>query len=204
MADITQRINDFKSDLANKPEEYVLRKNVIFGECFHLDSKKYYELKQEIANKFNLHPSCILMVGSGKLGFSLSEKIVRDEQGQEIERKERYREFSENSDLDIAIVSPLLFDKYWLDIYKHARTWYCDKQFKDYLFSGWIRPDKFPPTSDEFKLRKEWFEYFEELSSSSRYGRYSISAGLYKDWHFLESYQLKSISQCKSMLVEVI
>lgn len=201
---VEERLQSFKEELlCNKPE-YVLRKNIIFGDSYWLESTLYYELKQEIANNFNLHPSCVFMVGSGKLGFSLSEKPIVDKETKEIiETKPRFRSFSDESDLDIAIVSPSLFNDYWRQVFAYSQQkpyWPKEKPFKKNMFEGWMRPDQLPPSRGKFQIQKNWFEYFSELTASGKYGDFTIAAGLYNDWEFLEYYQLKSINECKTSL----
>lgn len=201
---IEQRIECFKSDLRELTTERVLRKHIIFGECYWLDHELYYELKQDIASKFSIHPSEVVLVGSGKLGFSISEKAVRDSKTREIiGTKPRYREFGEESDLDIAILSPKLFDQIWLNLYEYNKAkplWPREKEFKKYMFEGWLRPDKLPPSTPAFEIPQEWFEFFTGLTNSGKYGDYAIRAGLYKDWNFLEGYQSKAITDCLNEL----
>ena len=131
------------------------------------------------------------MVGSAKLGFSIAFN-------------KRYRVFCDSSDIDMVLLSPSLFDKIWKEVYSYESQknfWPESSEFKEYLFKGWIRPDKLPK-SDIFTLGNEWFEFFRGLTSSGRYGRFNIRAGLYKDWHFLEGYQSICVEQCKFELKE--
>lgn len=203
-SNIEGRLDLIKEELLSTESEYFLRKHVIFGDSFWLDSVLYYQLKEEIAHHFQIHPSCVFMVGSGKLGFSLSEKKIFDKETRElIETKPRLRAFGDESDLDIAIVSPSLFNNYWRQVYKFSRQkplWYKEKLFKLNMFEGWMRPDQLPSSTGKFQVKKEWFEYFSNLTASGKYGDLTIAAGLYSDWEFVEAYQLKSIMECKSFL----
>ncbi|MFP3398702.1 hypothetical protein SB749_20460, partial [Brevibacterium sp. SIMBA_078] len=73
---------------------------------------------------------------SAKVGFSLAPD-------------KRYREFGDSSDLDVAIISPVLFDRVWHSVldYKNSRQYWPKKnEFKHHFFDGWIRPDKLPPS----------------------------------------------------------
>lgn len=198
------RLQSFKLELLSNKPEYFLRKNIIFGDSHWLESTDYYELKQEIATNFNVHPTCVFMVGSGKLGFSLSEKDIIDKETNKIkETKPRFRTFSDESDIDIAIVSPILFNDYWRQVFKYSQQkpyWPKQKPFKGHMFEGWMRPDQLPPSVGKFQVQKNWFEYFSELTASGKYGDLTIAAGLYNDWEFLENYQLKSINECRASL----
>jgi hypothetical protein len=193
---------DFKADLVSLDEVKILRKHIIFGQNFLFKEDKQRDLREEIADKWNVHPVNILIVGSSKLGFSIAEKNKIDSAGNILETKPRYRNFSDNSDIDVAIISPTLFDTVWKTIYDFSlRTphWTGVHDFRKYFFKGWIRPDMLPFMSENC-YRKNWFEYFKDLTNSGEYGPYKIRAGIYKDWNFLEDYQLKAIKECKNEL----
>ena len=59
--------------------------------------RSLFRFKKDVSSYFNIHPSQIVMVGSAKLGFSISPH-------------KRYREFGDTSDIDLAIISKELFD----------------------------------------------------------------------------------------------
>ncbi|MBS4067339.1 MAG: hypothetical protein KGZ62_01915 [Sulfurimonas sp.] len=186
---IKENLDNFQNDLDNINKVDIIRKYVLFGRTFLINEEKYYELKNEIAHNFNIHPNEVMLVGSAKLGFSFSENLSKS--------KSRYRHFSEESDLDIAIVSNNLFDRYWDEIFnKKIQTkfqWKDDKSFKDYFFRGWINPTKIP---NDLDIKNDWFEYFRELSNSRKYGEYQINAGIYRNWQFFETYQSSAVQEC--------
>jgi hypothetical protein len=98
----------------------------------------------------------------------------------------------------VVIVSPFLFDKIWQSVFvywKRGGRWGREQDFKNYLFRGWIRPDKFPP-SRSFPIGKEWWEFFNAMELSGRYGFYHIRAALYKSWYHIESYQEAGVQDC--------
>ena len=90
--DVEERLNNFKGDLKKLTSIQVVRKHIIFGECSELCPRDYFNLRSEVAKKFGLHPNEAFVVGSAKLGFSVAPK-------------NRYREFCDDSDIDIALVS---------------------------------------------------------------------------------------------------
>lgn len=172
---LTGLVAKFKRDISELDLSVAVQKHLTYGPCCLLSSDVYFELKREIAEQFKLHPAEVLVVGSAKLGFSIVPK-------------KRYRFFNDESDIDVALVAPQLFEQIWAEVYDYwYRRAYWDQHdtFCSYLFQGWIRPDKLPP----FDRAAKWWEYFRELTSTSRYGPYKIRAGLYKSWRFLESYQ---------------
>ncbi|MBN1803335.1 MAG: hypothetical protein JW891_17620 [Candidatus Lokiarchaeota archaeon] len=182
---ISARINKFRYDLKKIPPREIVRKHVICGDCYKLNNDLYFELRNEIAINFGLHLSQVILVGSAKLGFTI--KI-----------DQRYREFYDESDFDIAIISNEFFEKVWESVYEYknnAGYWGGENSFKKYLFKGWIRPD-FLPVSPTFKFASDWNDFFRSLTNSRKYGPYKISAGLYKSWKFLEDYQIKNVTAC--------
>lgn len=193
LEDIPERIQRFRSDLCCLTIDEVVQKHITYGASYALNQDQYFELKAVVARKFGLHHSEVLLVGSGKLGFSIVDG-------------KRYRHFGDLSDLDLAIISPVLFDATWLDAFDFWRGknfWPEFEAFKDYLFRGWLRPDKLPPQTT-FKRSWDWWEFFRELTVSQRFGPYRIRAGLYRSWHFLETYQTTCVAQCRDAEVSII
>ena len=189
--DVEERLNQFKEDLNKYTSIQIVRKHIIFGECCELSQQDYFNLRSEVAKNFGLHPNEVFVVGSAKLGFSVAPK-------------NRYREFCDDSDIDIALVSSKLFDEYWNHVFnfKKKNPYWNEHKFVNYLFQGWIRPDKLPP-SKLFSLRKDWWDFFQRMTSSGRYGNYKIAGGLYQSYFFLENYQRIGIQECKKKLGEI-
>jgi hypothetical protein len=186
---IADRISRFKHDLGSSSVPLVVQKHITYGNCHILSEDQYFELKARVAERFSLHPSEVLVVGSGKLGFSIAPS-------------KRYRPFSDTSDIDVALVSASLFDRYWMDVFtfKAERNfWPKENAFNAYLVKGWIRPDMLPP-AQRFKQAKDWWDFFGQLTKELNTD-YKITAGLYRAWPFLESYQSVCVTQCHSALI---
>ena len=167
--DVTARMADFRSDLPLLTDSIMVQKYITYGDCYALTPPTYFKLKSEISIQFRLHPSEVVVVGSGKLGFSIAEH-------------KRYRHFGDDSDIDIAIVSGVLFDRIWIEVFDYSNEgayWPEERDFKEYLFRGWVRPDKLPPAA-RFEFRKEWWDFFRGLESRGDYGQYKIRAAIYK------------------------
>ena len=181
--DIQHRIVAFKEDLEKLSDKVMVQKHISFGESYILSSNQYFELKQDVSEQFRTHSSQIVLVGSAKLGFSIAPD-------------KKYRPFGEDSDLDVAIISEVLFDSLWAEAFEfwtYRRPWTLQNSFKNYLFRGWLRPDCLPSEESQ----NQWFEFFRELTGSEKYGRYKISAGVYKSWRFFESYQQIAVAQLR-------
>ena len=191
--EIEDKIREFKKDLSMHSPSQIVRKRIIFGECAILSNSQYLDLRIEVANQFDIHPNNVLVVGSAKLGFSTAPH-------------KRYKPFNDESDIDVVIVSEILFNKFWYQSFlywKAGSFWDRQEKFKRYLFQGWIRPDYLPP-SRRFVLGNEWWEYFRKLTSSGKYGYYKIAGAIYKDWNYIEYYQISAIDSCAQELLEVV
>jgi len=184
---IEDRRARFKEDLRRHSANSIVDRHVIFGDSYILNKDSYFDLKEQIAAHFDIHPPQVVMVGSGKLGFSIAHS-------------KRYRSFGETSDLDIAIVTPNLFDRIWEEVFKAKGTigyWPGENDFSTYLARGWIRPDKLPPAR-KFKIANDWWELFDSLAASGNFGRYKIRGGIYRDWVFLKGYQNLAVLGCQA------
>lgn len=180
-----ENMEDFKADLTKLSSLQIVRKHVFNGQSKILCEDMVYELKEEICSYLNIDFNDVVLVGSGKMGFS-------------IKPSRRYGEFNDDSDLDIAIVSPHLFHTVWKEAfaYKKSRAYWPDSSsFFQFLAAGWVRPDKLP-SSKYFEFTEHWWNFFNKVTSSAKYGPYKIRAGLYQSWFFLEEYQKICVEQC--------
>lgn len=178
-------IDDFKKDLNTLNSNQLFRKYILTGQAFALDNSKYYQLKEEVCDYFEIEFNDIVLVGSGKLGFS-------------IKPSKRYEEFGNESDIDIAVVSTELFQKVWKEAFLYKKSgayWPKSNIFFQYLSEGWIRPDKLP-SSRFFDFTEKWWTFFNQITSNGRYGHVKIRGGLYHSWFFLQEYQKICIQQC--------
>lgn len=181
---IEDRIDAFRKELSTKTVDNLVRRHITFGECYALKTDAYFELKERISHHFGIHHNEVVVVGSAKLGFSIAPD-------------KRYRPFGNTSDIDVALCCGQLFDKIWADVFDYWRAggfWHALDQFRKYLFRGWMRPDKLPKS---YGHTQEWWDFFRSLSATSDFGPYKVSGALYKDWHFLESYQAKCVTDCQ-------
>ncbi|MCM2447795.1 MULTISPECIES: hypothetical protein [unclassified Rahnella] len=180
-------IDDFKSFLLENTATDTFRRFILHSDCQMIDSSQSYALKSNICDKFGINFDNVVIVGSCKLGFS-------------IKPNKRFVPFGEESDIDVAIVSPFLFEKIWKSAieYKYSGAdWPSKNNFFRYLAAGWIRPDKFPPSSN-FAFSGDWWDFFSEMTNSRRYGDFKIAAGIYYNSFFLEKYQQVCLEQCIS------
>jgi len=182
----------FDADIPDLNDTQMVRKHILSGSPYILQDGVYFALREQIAVRFAIHPNEVLMVGSGKLGFSI--KPIR-----------RWKPFGDTSDIDLAIISSSLFDLYWKSVHKYVADggwWGKCKPFLRSLLHGWIRQDLLPP-AHAFTMAKDWWEFFNAISSSHEYGNIKIAAGIYRDFDFLENYQTRCIKMCRQNRLDV-
>jgi|GEM_PF-358976 len=197
----TEHLTRFKSDLSTLPADEVYRRYVLPDTCKGLTEVDELALRSKIATKFKVDVSNIIIVGSAKLGFTLRHKP----KSENIDERPAFSPFSESSDIDIAVVSDVLFDYVWKQClefwhtsgYANSRSyWSSGQSFRDYFFRGWMRPDKLP-SEGEYHYKRDWFDFFRrQLASERAAGDYTINAGLYRESYFLETYQKIAINEC--------
>ena len=188
-SEVQIRIDQYKADLSTLSPVQIVRKHIIYGESCILSQHEYFDLRSKIAEHFQLHPNEVLVVGSAKLGFSIVPNKL-------------YCPFHDESDIDVVIVSSRLFDEIWEAVFSYSLEegyWSKQEEFTEYLFQGWIRPDKLP-RSDTFQVGKDWWDFFQTVTSSGAYGSYKIVGALYKSWFFLENYQKICVQRCLNNL----
>ncbi len=187
------RVLEFQRDLAAAKNDLsdVIQKHITTGEPVVIESDVYYQLRRSVAYEFGIHPSCVILVGSCRTGFSLKPK-------------KRYECVRSDSDVDVAVISESLFDDYWdqvFDLTRSDRGWGRSegKSFSVDLFMGWITPQRLP-NRPRFKNSRKWAEVFDDLTAKRICGIRTITARLYRSWKRLEAYQEIMVSQCRNDL----
>lgn len=189
-------IDDFKRLILNEDFEEILTKILLSNDAKHVGQSSSNYIQSKLAEKYNIQPIDIqlIIVGSAKIGFALAEKRMKD--GTTLPR---YRPFRPDSDIDIAIISPAIFEAIWNELGRFASSQlylpWDSKKLGDYLVCGWLRPDYFPKGK---RLRKcdDWYDTFRFLSSQQRLGRRQIRGGLFYNIEHLKTYQGKALSAC--------
>lgn len=159
----------------------------------------YFEFRNQIASKFGVGFHEVFIVGSAKLGFSYYKGT----------------QFNYDSDIDVVIVNEKLFEEFYFKITEYQ--YQLDRQYKTvdlkelkvysdflrYLVKGWMRPDKLPTSFQVNLLKSEWFDFFESISyGRSEVGNYKVTAGLFKNFEYLEKYYTRSIEDVYNSLTK--
>jgi hypothetical protein len=189
-------IGEFRDRIRKNELEFLLDNILLADGATHIATEHIHYVETSLASKFQIPAEGIKawIVGSAKLGFSLTEKKAKD--GSLLAR---YRSFSPGSDIDVAIVSPPLFDLLWneLSSYAHRETrlpWNSGA-LGDYLVCGWLRPDKFP-ISVRLRRCDDWWDLFRALSADARYGRRKVRGGLFHSVEHMKRYQIRALREC--------
>jgi hypothetical protein len=168
------------------------RKRVLHGtpSVFAKRDDDFYEFRKKIAVKFEIPFHEVYITGSAKLGFSPFKR----------------KDFDLDSDVDVAIVSPALFERIMSDIsefqwrFKKNRAvvreseLYMYHDFLEYVVLGWIRPDKLPISFQMIAFKNDWFDFFRSISyGNSEVGNYEVNAGVFKSYVHLEKYTYSGI-----------
>ena len=184
-------IEDLKKQLETKSVSDLVNE-VILCDSSHYFKKKntlLLQLKRDISHHFDIHLKKFEIVGSAKIGVSLSEKRF----GQP---------FSKTSDIDIAIVSSSLFDQAWHELLLMEFKYYKLREeergkLKDTyetIYRGYISPDRLPMS---LEFTKKWWYIFEKLSNNTEYEYRKIRGRLFKNWWFVEKYYSIQIIKLK-------
>ena len=195
MESVEQNLGQFRLDISCEDNKTLIDRYYYSTISPVLTNEKQASLKRRISDEFGVSMRDILLVGSAKLGFTLLPKRGRPPLTQ----------FGDDSDIDIAIISGSLFVKYWQETFSYwiqKKNWDKAEKFREYLFRGWLRPDKLP-TDPDFKLSDEWFEFFRGLQFNGEYGGYKIAAGIYLNERFWEEYAASSLAECRNYLEEL-
>lgn len=181
-------MENFKQDLANgsMTSRDILNKYIFSGEpyIFSGNTGLYSQLKSKISEHFSIEITKIFMVGSAKLGFSIA-------------RKKLWKNFDDNSDIDMVIISESVFDCFWQELSDLSNSFYARSEqdekkynsFLKYFFRGWIRTD-FLPLSH--KKTQEWLDYFRSISYKE-FGSCKITGAIFKNEFFFRKYHEKNI-----------
>lgn len=192
MLSIQERIKNFQSALK---DERIVEINIvnryisegipfIFQHC----EQNYTKLKEKIANYFDIPLKDVFMIGSAKMGFSIAPMKL-------------WKEFNDESDIDMVIVSNQLFDSFWEELHnfnisiqtrseRENKIYYS---FLEYFFKGWLRPDLFP---FDFKGKDGWFNFFRSISYQNVDGR-KVTGAIFKNQSFFNSYHCDNIKRLK-------
>ncbi len=190
-------VDEFKTLLQTKTDSEIAFEVLLASGAQHVDNANILYIRRRLAEVYStdLDDVGVYIVGSAKLGFSISKKHQKDGSGS----LPKFRPFRAESDIDIAVISEGIFNAVWADLSRYAYTstylpWRSGK-LGHYLVHGWLRPDHFPTA----RLRRcnDWWDLFDSLSQEQRFGRRRVRGGLFYSLDDLMHYQQRGLAQCR-------
>lgn len=207
------RLEEFKQLLVDKtPEEIV--EDVVFTRApyvFRDEPSSMGTLRQHVVDRLQPYSDSIsesdcCLVGSAQAGFSMAPDSFPNL-------------FSLDSDIDVAIVNPELFDKIWLTI---LRWNYADprrrrlvspnsewaQERREDIYWGWFRPDymkwaglwRLSQLTFLREIRTAWFNTFRELGLYSEFSGRDVHGRLYRSWEHALEYHVDGIKKIAKSL----
>lgn len=175
-----------KDSVSNVVNKFILSGNPI---CFKGNIDSITGLKNKLSSYFSLHKKDMEIVGSAKLGISLSAARFG-------------KPYDARSDIDFVVVSSDLFDIAWHELLKLDFQWYKLLQKERVsltdcyhtIHKGYISPDKLPTNLD---FAKKWWKIYMDLSNREEYEYRKIRGRLFKNWWFVEKYYSKQLVDLK-------
>jgi hypothetical protein len=186
--------SDFRQLLHTMDESEIVRTHIVTADPGpNITDMVLRHIESVIRTKFQLTAEqrvSAIVVGSAKLGFSFLEKR---KDGKVV--KPAYRSYTPGiSDIDIAIVSPFVYGKIWNDLASigaYSRHFPVESTLGDYMYHGWLRPDKFPSPKPQRCM--DWDDAYRELQRYAPIRNKRLRLALYHSQHFLETYQQRGI-----------
>ena len=154
--ELEERIRIFRQDLVKLDEDalfkkYFLKGNTYLFETLLKSNQLEKEFKKTIAQAFNTSPNNIYLVGSSKIGFSISPLKLFNP----IDYKfKTTKKVADQSDLDVAIVDIKLFSRIGREVYNFTKGYNNKWEWNEY-YKG-----KEKNTPNEIILCYKYFEYF--------------------------------------------
>lgn len=199
-------VEQFKQELLSRPLSTIVQRYIFEGipYVFRSQPSAFEILRNHLSRSLSLRKEDIIIVGSAKTGFSLNPHTV-------------FRQFSDYSDIDVAVVSKRTFDEVWRTIlsWNYPRRyllagadWEWAKKRKEDLYWGWLRPDtirfkglSFPDVLKPVRdISTMWFNAFRSLSRYTQFGRRDVSGRLYRTWDHALLYHVEGLRRIRGIV----
>ncbi len=195
-------LEEIKNDLFNIDTKQFYMKHIVRTENWYFENvlnippadiiKAADDFKILVSDALGVSYNSVMMVGSGKTGYSLSPS-------------KKFKEFTiepdadNKSDIDIAIISLPIFDKFWktfrdaYDITNKGAYRYISRE----IYRGYINERNINLID---QCRVIWKEISNEATrklKQNMYFKHDISYRLYRSWEDFEEYNMESINELK-------
>lgn len=199
-------LDTIKNDLAELEVRQFYMKHIVksnnwyFENVLHLPEIEILqavdEFKYIVSDNIGVSFNSVMMVGSGKTGYSLAPK-------KNFKSFELDTESKNKSDIDVAIISNDLFKSFW-DIFRKS---YSVKYESVY---GYIAREIYRGYINERNLReidncrREWNQLSvksNKLLRSQLFLKHDITYRIYRSWEDFEEYNLASLKSMKARVI---
>lgn len=190
-----------KNNTVEKAYQLLLLGNEVWYFKYYLLKSDYstiYEsFKRFISDKFNIHFSNIQIMGSAKIGFSMSPE-------------NEFRPFKislqeENpSDIDLVIVSREYFEKFWMAYLKKSKEKHVPKYtyISSCIFRKFISFDGFDSYDKEFRDWKVQVGDFQKDIEALFDIKHNVNYRIFESWGAVDLYYQKSLQELKKYIGE--
>ncbi|MEW2568519.1 hypothetical protein [Streptomyces sp. NPDC047070] len=151
----------------------------------------YIKWRHLVATELGVDPMAVQLVGSARLGYSMNPR-------------KNYRKFHGGSDLDIAVISPELFDRAWGelrgiiedDLFSGSKNYLRKLVFEECIALDIVLP--------RLSFGEQWSRsrdlFIQDLGGAFR--NREVNYRLYRNHGSLRSYQVKSVSIARDRAIE--
>lgn len=197
-----------RTDLMSlEPKEFYMKHimkshNWYFSDYLHVPQSEIVDkmdyFKEIVSSNFGINFHNVQIVGSAKMGFSLSPKKLLRPFHDEVPG-------TPSSDIDIAIISERLYQKFWSELRGIKGLWhnrYYYNHLTESIFRGYINEGDLQKISG---INEKWDDLVRTINVllQDELGFiHPITYRLYRSWDDLQEYQLIAISKAKNSLEE--
>ena len=203
-------IEEMKADLVRLDDRQFYLKHIVRSDNWYFENvlgcpkeelaRMSDDFRMIISDSLGVDFGNVMLVGSGKIGFSLSptEKLFLP-----FSKDGTDREDEKASDLDVALISNELFHKYWM-LFRQSYASKFNWWYKNYIYNGIYRGyinEKWINAVDG--CRQEW----ETVSAASKnkltnslFIQNEVNYRIYRSWADFEEYNLKNIKEIKKRM----
>jgi len=184
-------------DIRNFYMKYIVKSyNWYFSEILETPEKDLLhtidEFKDIVSSNIGVSFNNVMMVGSSKVGYSLSPK-------KNFKAFELNVDSKSKSDIDVAIISQDLFKSFW-DLYRKSYNVKFQRVYSFIsreIYRGYINERNLKEID---ACRKEWQSLCNSANKMLRtklYLKHDITYRIYRSWEDFEEYNLDSIKRVK-------
>jgi hypothetical protein len=197
--------DEFRADLRDKSLPELLDMSLHNDEPPYVleDQDRWDAFRDSIVKNTGAEKSGIRIVGSARFGFSLRPNL-------------EFRKFSDTSDIDVVVVSPDLFDSFWISLLSAAYPrhrlaqgpggWLLKERRE--LYGGWLTPLKIrldgrilgPKATPALEFKEKWFNALKEAARFPTRRHEDVQGRLYRTWTHADLYHQFSLTELKASI----